>query len=169
MPPERLASALQRAVWAVDPEQPVSELRTMDDIVDEELAARRQLLSLVGAFATMALILVALGVYSVLSCVVSERRREIGLRIAIGANPAAVLRSMLGQSIRPVVLGILIGLVAALLTTRWLGSFLFGVSPVDPLVLFIVSLLIGLVAVLASYVPARRAAAVDPMLVLRAD
>jgi putative ABC transport system permease protein len=169
VPPERLASALQRAVWAVDPEQPVSELRTMDDIVDEELAARWQLLSLVGAFATMALILVALGVYSVLSCVVSERQREIGLRIAIGASPGAVLRSMLGQSIRLVVLGILIGLVAAVLTTRWLGSFLFGVSPVDPLVLFIVSLLIGLVAVLASYVPARRAAAVDPMLVLRAD
>ena len=121
VPPEGLASSLQREVWAVDPEQPVTEIRTMEDIVDQELAERQQMLSLVGAFAVMALVLVAVGVYSVLSYFVSERRREIGLRIAIGASPAVVLRAILMQSARLAAVGVVLGLAAAVMTTRWLG------------------------------------------------
>lgn len=169
VPPEGLASSLQREVWAVDPEQPVTEIRTMEDIVDQELAERQQMLSLVGVFAVMALVLVAVGVYSVLSYFVSERRCEIGLRIAIGASPAVVLRAILMQSARLAAVGVVLGLAAAVMTTRWLGSLLYGVSPVDPLVLAGVSFLLSSVAVFASYVPARRAAMVEPMLTLRAE
>jgi predicted permease len=167
--PRGVANALQRAVWAVDPEQPVSAIRTMEDIVDEELAQRQRMLSLVGAFAVMALLLVAFGVYSVLSYLVTERRREIGLRIAIGASPAVVLRAIVAESGRLAAVGILLGLAAAFVTTRWLGSLLFGVSPVDPLVLTGVCVLLSSVALFASFLPARRAASVDPMLTLRAE
>jgi putative ABC transport system permease protein len=169
VPPESLSGALQRAVWAVDPEQPVSAIRTMDDIVDIELADRQQMLTLLGVFAAIALLLVTLGIYSVLSYLVSQSRREIGLRIAIGASPGAVIRGILLRSAGLTAIGIAVGLVAAFATTRWLGSLLFDVSPVDPAVLFSVSVLLAGVSLLASFAPARRAASVDPMIALRAD
>jgi predicted permease len=169
VPPRELSSALQRAVWAVDPEQPVSTIRTMDDIVDGELADRQQMLSLLGVFAAIALLLAAVGIYSVLSYLVSERRQEIGLRIAIGASPGIVVRTILGQSAGLAAAGIVLGLAGAFATTRWLGSLLFNVSPVDPVILLGVSVLVAAVSMLASFVPARRAAAVDPMRVLRTD
>ena len=167
--PEALSGALQRAVWAVDPEQPVSAIRTMDDIVDIELADRQQMLTLLGVFAAIALLLVTLGIYSVLSYLVSQSRREIGLRIAIGASPGAVIRGILLRSAGLTAIGIAVGLVAAFATTRWLGSLLFDVSPVDPAVLFSVSVLLAGVSLLASFAPALRAASVDPMIALRAD
>ena len=167
--PQALAPALQRVVWDIDREQPVSEIRTMDDIVDEELSGRQQMLSLVGVFAVVALLLAALGVYSVLSYLVSERRREIGVRLAIGADAHVVLRDVLAQSARLAALGIALGLAASAVATRWLGSLLFGVSPLDPRVLGGVSVLLMLVALVASVIPARRAASVDPMLVLRSE
>jgi putative ABC transport system permease protein len=147
----------------------VSKIRTMDDIVDTELADRQQMLSLLGVFAAIALLLAAIGTYSVLSYVVSERRREIGLRMAIGASPGVVVRTILGQSAGLAAAGILLGLAGAFATTRWLGALLFNVSPVDPTILLGVSLLVAAVSLLASFVPARRAAAVDPMQVLRTD
>jgi ABC-type antimicrobial peptide transport system permease subunit len=105
----------------------------------------------------------------VLSYLVSQSRREIGLRIAIGASPGAVIRGILVRSAGVTAIGIAVGLVAAFATTRWLGALLFGVSPVDPVILFGVSVLLAGVSLLASFVPARRAAAVDPMLALRTE
>ena len=169
VPPEDLSSALQRAVWAVDPEQPVSAVRTMADIVDTELADRQQMLTLLGVFAAIALLLATIGIYSVLSYLVSQGRREIGLRIAIGASPGAVIRGILARSAGLTAAGIAIGLLATFASTRWLGSLLFGVSPLDPLILLAVSALVAGVSLLASFLPARRAAAVDPMLALRMD
>jgi putative ABC transport system permease protein len=167
--PEDLAGALQRAVWSIDSEQPVSAIQTMEEIVDTELADRSQMLALLGIFAALALLLAALGIYSVLSYLVVQNRREIGLRIAIGASPPVVVREILARSAGLTAVGIAIGLAAALVTTRWLGSLLFNVSPVDPLILTSVSALIAGVSLLASFLPARRAAAMDPMQVLRSE
>jgi len=167
--PEDVAGALQRAVWSIDSEQPVSAIQTMEEIVDTELADRSQMLALLGIFAALALLLAALGIYSVLSYLVVQNRREIGLRIAIGASPPVVVREILARSAGLTAVGIATGLAAALVTTRWLGSLLFNVSPVDPLILTSVSALIAGVSLLASFVPARRAAAMDPMQVLRSE
>ena len=167
--PEGFAHALQDAVWSVDPQQPVSKVRTMDDIVAIELGDRRQMLSLVGAFAGVALVLAALGVYSLLSYVVFERRREIGVRMAVGASAGAVVRGILSQSAWLAMMGVGVGLAGAVATTRWLGSLLFQVSPVDPLVLAGVSASLVVVALAAAIMPARRAARVDPIQVLQAE
>jgi putative ABC transport system permease protein len=169
VPPARLATALQQAVWAIDPEQPVSTIRTMEQIVDTELSNRQEMLSLFATFAGMALLLAALGVYSLLSYLVSERRREIGVRMAVGASAGMVQRAILGQSARLAAVAIAVGVAAALATTRSLGSLLFDVSPVDPVVMIAVSALLAGVVLVASYLPARRAAAMDPMVVLRAE
>ena len=167
--PEDLAGALQRAVWSIDSEQPVSAIQTMEEIVDAELADRSQMLALLGIFAALALLLAALGIYSVLSYLVVQNRREIGLRIAIGASPPVVVREILARSAGLTAVGIATGLAAAFATTRWLGSLLFNVSPVDPLILTSVAALIAGVSLLASFLPARRAAAMDPMQVLRSE
>ena len=167
--PEDLAGALQRAVWSIDSEQPVSAIQTMEEIVDTELADRSQMLTLLGIFAALALLLAALGIYSVLSYLVVQNRREIGLRMAIGASPRVVVREILARSAGLTAVGIVAGLAVAFATTRWLGSLLFNVSPLDPVILTSVSALIAGVSFLASFLPARRAAAMDPMQVLRSD
>jgi predicted permease len=169
VPPLELVNALQRAVWSIDPQQPVSAIRTMDDIVDEELENRQQMLWLLGAFAALALTLAAMGIYSVLSYIVAESHREIGLRIAIGATSGAVVRAILVRAAGLTAIGVVVGLGGAVATTRWLETLLYGVSPVDPLVLTGVSLVLTAVSLLASFLPARRAAAIDPMVALRAE
>jgi putative ABC transport system permease protein len=169
VPPLELANALQRAVWSVDPQQPVSMVRTMDDIVDEELQNRQQMLWLLGVFAALALVLATMGIYGVLSYLVAENRRDIGLRIAIGATSGAVVRAILARSAGLTAAGIAVGLAGAAATTRWLGSLLYDVSPLDPVVLASASILLAAVSLLASFLPARRAAAIDPMLALRAE
>jgi ABC-type antimicrobial peptide transport system permease subunit len=153
----------------VDPEQPVSDIRTMDAIVDGELANRTQMLQLLGAFAALALLLAALGIYGVLSYVVSQRTREIGLRMAIGASRWDIVSAILGYSVRLTAMGLLAGIGAAIGATRLLSTLLFGVSPLDPSTFIGVSALLAAVAFLASYVPTRRAAAVDPMVALREE
>ena len=115
------------------------------------------------------LTLAAMGIYSVLSYIVAESRREIGLRIAVGATSGAVVRAILARAAGLTAIGVVVGLGGAVATTRWLGTLLYGVSPVDPLVLSGVSLLLGAVSLLASFLPARRAAAIDPMVALRAE
>ena len=141
----------------------------MEEIVDTELADRSQMLTLLGIFAALALLLAALGIYSVLSYLVVQNRREIGLRMAIGASPRVVVREILARSAGLTAVGIVAGLAVAFATTRWLGSLLFNVSPLDPLILTSVSALIAGVSFLASFLPARRAASMDPMQVLRSD
>jgi putative ABC transport system permease protein len=165
--PVTIARDVQNAVWAVDAEQPVSAIRTMEDIVDGELADRTQVLQLLGTFAALALVLAALGIYSVLSFLVSQRTREIGLRMAIGAASSDIVRAMFGYTARVTVLGIAIGATAAAAGTRVLSSLLFGVTPLDWKTFAGVAFLMAMVALSASYVPTRRAASVDPAVALR--
>jgi putative ABC transport system permease protein len=167
--PRTIANELQEAVWSVDREQPVSNLRTMDDIVEAELAPRSQVLALLGAFAVLALVLAALGIYAVLSFVVSQRTREIGLRMAIGARRQDIIRSVLGYSARLTGAGVILGAAGGAIATRVLSSLLVGVTPLDWKTFAGVATLLAIVGLAASYVPTRRAAMVDPIVSLRED
>jgi predicted permease len=168
-PPLDFARALQQAVWAVDPEQPVSSLRTMEEIVDGELNDRRQMVAVVGAFAAVALLLCGVGVYGVLSHLAAQSRRDIAVRIAIGATPGDIVRAIVQRAAVLAAVGVAIGATASLASMRVLGSLLFGVKPSDPAVLAGVSFVIASVAIAASYVPARRAASADPSSILRSE
>ena len=167
--PLSLSKELQQAVWSVDADQPVSGIATMESIVDGELANRTQVLRLLGAFAGLALLLAALGIYGVLAYVVAQRTREIGLRMAIGANRWDIVRTMLSYSARLTGAGIAVGLVGAWGATRLLAALLFGVSAVDPVTFAVVATGLAIVALVASCVPVMRAAAVDPVIALREE
>ena len=167
--PLSLAAAVRSAVWEVDAEQPVARIRSMSEIVDAGLASRNTQLTLVGTFAVLALVLAAVGLYGVLSYTVAQRRAEIGLRMALGARQSAVVRAVVGSALSVAALGLVLGLVGALAATRLLQAFLFGVSALDPLTFGATIGLLLLVAGAAAYVPARRAANVDPVETLRAE
>ena len=167
--PRALAPLVQAAVWAVDPEQPVVDVRTMSDIALGEVAGRLRVLRLLSAFGAIALILATFGVYAVLTQLVSERRREIGVRMALGATPAAILRSVLGHSALLTLVGVSVGLLGAAMASRVLRTLLYDVSPLDSSVFAAVTLLFGLATAVASYIPARRAAQVDPATLLRSE
>jgi putative ABC transport system permease protein len=167
--PLSLANELQAAVWSVDPEQPVTGMQTGEEIVDGELSNRQQVLNLLGALASLALVLAALGLYGVLSYLVSQRTREIGLRMAIGADAWDVSRAILTYSVRLTLSGLLAGVLGATVATRLLSTLLYGVSPLDWRTFLSVSALLLAVAMLASYIPARRAASIDPAIALREE
>lgn len=162
-----LLAAVQRGVKALDPNLPVSNVRTMEEVIAQSLATRRFVLLLFSLFAGLALLLATVGVYGVLTASVSQRTRELGIRIALGATTRDVGRLIVGQGLKLVLSGIAIGLVGALALQRLIEKLLFGVSPTDPLTYAVIaSLLIG-VALLACYLPARRATQVDPLVALR--
>jgi predicted permease len=169
MPPDALAAGIRQFVAEQDPTLPIVKLRAMDDVFGEAIGRPRLLAQLLGIFAGLAILLAAIGSYGVLSYMVTERRREIGIRMALGADRASVLRMVLSQGLRLTVLGVLAGLSAAFAMSRVLGSLLFGVKPTDPLTITAVVGLISAVALAACYLPARWATQVDPMLVLRED
>jgi putative ABC transport system permease protein len=165
--PLSLASAVRRAVWEVDKDQPVSKIRTMEEIVSESVARQRFSMMLLGVFAALALALAAVGIYGVMSYSVAQRTREFGIRMALGAQRSDVLKLAVGQGLKLVLVGIAIGLGAAFLLTRVMSSLLFGVSATDPLTFITISLVLVGVAVLASFIPALRATKIDPMVALR--
>jgi putative ABC transport system permease protein len=139
----------------------------MDQIISESTAPRRFTLFLLAAFAGLAIVLAAIGIYGVIANSVSQRTHEIGIRMALGAQRQDVMRLVVGQGARLVAAGIVIGIIGALALTRSLASFLYGVRPTDPVTFAGAVLLLGAVAILASYIPARRATKVDPMVALR--
>jgi ABC-type antimicrobial peptide transport system permease subunit len=141
----------------------------MSAIVDDELSGRTEVLTLLGAFAALALLLAAFGIYSVLSYIVSKRRREIGLRMAIGASQWDVVAAIGGHAARLTAIGLGAGVLIAAATTRLLSTLLYGVSPLDVPAFAAVTVGLALVALLASCIPARRAALVDPMTALREE
>jgi putative ABC transport system permease protein len=165
--PTSLVAAVRREVYAVDPEQPVANVQTMEEILGEESSQRRVGMTLLASFAGLALLLAALGIYGVLSFFVAQHTQEIGVRLALGARPRSILTLVLGKGMRLAVAGLGLGLVGALLLTRLIESQLFGVSADDPLTYAGLALLLAAVAFVACYLPARKATKVDPMVALR--
>jgi putative ABC transport system permease protein len=165
--PMALANSLRAEVSSLDRSVPVSFVQTMDQLLDRGVAQPRFNLLLLGVFAAVSLVLAAVGIYGILSSGVRARTREIGIRMALGAEKSAVLRLVVGQGLRLAALGIAIGLAAAIVCTRFLSGMLYQIRPLDLNTFVAVSLGLLVVAALASYVPARRAAKVDPMIALR--
>jgi putative ABC transport system permease protein len=167
--PVALIPAVRSLVQSLDPTVPVYGVKTLEEHVAVMLAATRLTTSLVGLFGLVALFLASLGLYGLVSFAVLQRTREIGVRMALGARRGDVLRMVVGQGMKLILLGIALGLTAALLLTRLVAGLLFGISPVDPLTFAAIPLVLAGVACLACYLPARRAARVDPMIALRVD
>jgi predicted permease len=167
--PAALAGAARQAIWSVHPGVSISEVTTMSAAVDRALARPRFQSALLASFAALALVLAAAGLYGVMSYAVAQRTREIGLRLTLGARRGDVLRLILAQALRRLAIGGAIGLAGAWLTSRALTTLLYGVQPTDPLTFGAVPVILALTALAASYLPARRAARVDPMVALRVD
>ena len=165
--PGRLATALRDAVRSVDPTQPVSQIRLMTSMVNNSLAPRRFVVTVLGVFATMALAMALIGLYGVISYAVTQRTQELGVRMALGAQPAEILRLVLGQGMKLAGIGVAAGLLISLAMSRVLRGELFHVSAVDPLTFALMAAALIAAALLASYIPARRATRVDPMVALR--
>ena len=169
VPPATLAQPAVAAIRAIDPEQPVGDIRTMVQVLDGRLTSQRFSALLLGVFAGVALLLAAVGIYSVLSYIVRGRSREIGIRTALGARRADVLRLVIVEGMSPALVGIAAGTIAALASAKVMETLVFGVSASDPLTLAAVGATLALVALMASLVPAYRALRLDPVKVLRAD
>jgi putative ABC transport system permease protein len=167
--PLALAAAVEGALHQVDKDLPVSQVRTMDQLLGSALAQRRLTLTLLASFAVLALLLAAIGIYGVIAYSVRQRTPEMGIRMALGAQPGDVRRLILAQGLKLTLFGVAIGLLASLALTRWMESLLFGVRPADPLTFAAIAVVLTLVALLACWVPARRATKVDPMIALRCD
>jgi putative ABC transport system permease protein len=165
--PGTLGDAIRPEVEAVDPNVPVYAVRTMEDVIARSMAERRFALQILGFFAGVALLLAAIGIYGVMAYTFSQRRHEIGIRMALGAQPRDILRMALSEGMTLVAVGLGSGLVGALILTRFLHSMLFAVSPNDPLTFVALPALLAAVALLACFVPARRATQVDPLVALR--
>jgi putative ABC transport system permease protein len=167
--PRTLGSALAAQVRAVDRDLPTYGIRTMDELVARATASRRFSTQLLGAFACLALLLAAVGIYGVMAFVVGQRTREIGIRIALGAHPNVVIRLVLRQALVLAAIGVVFGSAAAIIVTRLLAGLLFEVRATDPSTYGGIALLLGVTAMIAAWLPARRAASVDPILALRSE
>jgi ABC-type antimicrobial peptide transport system permease subunit len=169
LPPASLAASVRQAVSALNPTLIASEFRPVTDLVDRSVSPRRFLVSLIGGFAGLALLLASLGVYGVVSYAVSQRVREIGVRMALGATGRDVRRHVLGGTMRLTLLGVLIGLAVSLALGRVLAALLFGTSPTDPASFAGTAVVLTSVALIAGYVPALRASRIEPMTALRTE
>ncbi|MGH9937775.1 MAG: ABC transporter permease [Blastocatellia bacterium] len=167
--PVSLAAAMRREIGAVDADLPVYDIRTMNQVIAESVAQRRFTMSLLTIFAVTALSLAAIGLYGVLSYAVTQRTKEIGIRMALGGSRRDVLRLVVGQGMKMALIGALAGLIASFALTRLMKNLLFGVSASDPLTFVAVALLLTVVALVACWIPARRATKVDPMVALRCE
>jgi putative ABC transport system permease protein len=163
------ASVVIGAIRRIDPNQPVADVRPLADFVADDLARPRFAMQLLGGFALVSLLLAGMGLYGVVAFWVARRTSEIALRVAIGAEPGDVLWLVMRRTVVLVSGGVAIGLVASMASARMLGGLLYGVTPADPTALMLATLFLVLVAMLAAYLPARRALHVDPVVALRAD
>jgi putative ABC transport system permease protein len=163
----KLTASVRKRIRELHSDQPVNEVRTMEELVSNSVSRPRFYTVLLGVFGGLALLLAAAGVYGVMSYSVSQRHHEIGIRMALGARPTDVLKLVVSQGARYVVIGLAIGLGGAFAATRLLSSLLYGTTPTDPPTFAVISLLLLAVALAAIYVPAHRASRVDPMVALR--
>jgi putative ABC transport system permease protein len=165
--PASITNAIREQIFAIDKDLPLYKIATMDQLVSNSVAQPRLNLSLLVAFAALALVLAAVGVYGVMAYAVTQRTQEFGIRMALGASPADVLKQVFLEGGRLAALGLVLGLAAALVLTRLMASLLFGVKPSDPVTLGVAAALLASVALAACYIPARRATRVDPIVALR--
>ena len=165
--PSSLIPVVKKEIWRGDPDQPVTDIKTMDELVSTEAAGRRFVLQLIGVFASIALVLAAVGIYGVVSYGTRQRTHEIGIRMALGARGQQIMWLVAGQNAKWLLIGITTGVASALALTRLLAAYLYAVRPTDPLTFVAVALLLLAVALLAVYIPARRATKVNPMEALR--
>ena len=165
--PLALAAAVRRTVWEIDKDQPVSNISTMEDVLSESITQQRFSMLLLAIFASVAVILAAVGIYGVMSYSVAQRTREIGIRMALGARPLDVFKMVTREGLRLTLIGTVMGVAAAAALSRFLVSLLFEVSATDPFTFVLVVALLGVVTLLACYLPARRATKVDPLVGLR--
>ncbi len=167
--PTSLVPAVRAEVWRLDAQLPLYNITTMRAAVDDSLSVRRFALYVLGLFASVALLLALSGIYGVIGHAVAQRTREIGIRMALGAARQDVLRLILGEGGKLALAGVAIGLGASYLITQFLRSLLYGITPTDPLTFTVVALLLLATALVACWIPARRASRVDPMIALRAE
>jgi predicted permease len=167
--PAVVTAAIRVQTHQIDKDLPVTDIESLPEAVHASVAAPRFRTLLLGLFSAIALVLSAIGIYGVIAFSVARRTREIGTRMALGASPSSILRLVIGESAKLVVLGLAVGIPAALLLTRYLSTLLFAVSPTDPLTFAAVAILLALVALAAAYLPARRAMRVDPIVALRCE
>ncbi|MGA7622890.1 MAG: FtsX-like permease family protein [Candidatus Acidiferrales bacterium] len=164
-----LESAIRSETQSIDPNLPVFEVRTMNEILARSMAERRFARDIIGIFAILALILATIGIYGVMAYAVSQRTHEIGIRIALGAQRADILRMTASEGLTLVAFGLTAGLIGAAILTQFLRTMLYGVNPTDPITFLAVPTLLTAVALLACYLPARRATQVNPLVALRED
>jgi putative ABC transport system permease protein len=164
-----LAAAARGVIRSLDPGQPVAEVRTMESLLSESMGRARFNTVLLSVFAVVALILASIGIYGVMAYAVAQRTQEIGIRMALGAQPRDVLKIVIIQGMTLALIGIAIGLLAAFALTRWMETLLFGVRPADPLTFTVITAVLAMVALVACWIPARRATKVDPLVALRSE
>jgi ABC-type antimicrobial peptide transport system permease subunit len=169
LPPDGLAAGIRMALRPIDPNLPVSEFQTLQGLVDKVVSPRRFLVLLLSGFAGFALLLASLGIYALISYSVNQRTREIGIRMALGASAGLVQREVLRKTLRLALTGVATGTLASFAFAKWIDSLLFATTRTDPVVFSGVILLLCAAALVAGYVPARRASRVDPMIALRAN
>jgi len=167
--PGSMVKASEQALWSVDPDLPVLKAIPMDLLASQTVAVRRACSALISAFAVLALVLACIGIYGVMAYSVTQRRQEIGVRMALGAQRGDVLRMMMGMGVRLTLLGVAIGLAGAFALTRSMASLLFEVSAMNPLIFSLAAVVLVAVAMAASYLPARLAASIDPTQALRTE
>jgi hypothetical protein len=167
--PMTLASALQREIWAINPNQPVADIRTLDALVDGQIADRKVQTGLLSIFSGLALFMAALGVYGLLSFTVAARTRELGVRVALGARGRELVALVSRGSLRWVAAGLMVGIALALATSRAMASLIYGVQPTDWRSLLASTIVLGLVGIGAALLPVWRATRIDPVVIMRAE
>jgi predicted permease len=169
LPPASLAASIKTVLRPIDPNLPVTEFQTLQGLVDKVVSPRRFLVTLLSGFAGFALLLASLGIYALISYSVNQRTKEIGIRMALGANPWLVRRGVLTKTLRLALAGVALGTLGSFALSKWIESLLFGTTPTNPAVFSGVSLLLCAVALIAAYVPARRASRIEPLQALRTE
>jgi len=167
--PANLTAAVRGVVHELDRDQPVYDVATMEELLSRSTLQRRFNMTLLAVFAALALILAGVGIYGVMAYAVTERRREIGIRMALGAQASDTLKLVISQGMRLTLVGVALGLMGAFALIRLMKNLLFDVRPADPLTFIVIALLLTSVALLACWIPARRATKVDPMIALRCE